>query len=125
MNRAALKYADGNNITSVMAADARELIVLIHERIFDHLMAAKKALENDQMPADSFVKANDLIIKGLLGCLDYKKGKEIAENLSVIYLWSIQELISARAERSADKVQDVINTLMPLYEAWVEISDRV
>jgi flagellar protein FliS len=125
MNKAALKYADGNNLTSVMAADARELIVLIHERIFDHLTAAKKALENDQMPADSFVKASDLIIKGLLGCLDYKKGKEIAENLSVIYLWSIQELISARAERSADKVQDVINTLTPLYEAWVEISDRV
>ena len=125
MNKAALKYADGNNLTSVMAADARELIVLIHERIFDHLRTAKKALENDQMPADSFNKASDLIIKGLLGCLDYKKGKEIAENLSVIYLWSIQELISARAERSADKVQDVINTLMPLYEAWVEISDRV
>jgi flagellar protein FliS len=125
MNKAALKYADGNNLTSVMAADARELIVLIHDRIFDHLRTAKKALENNEMPAESFVKASDLIIKGLLGCLDYKKGKEIAENLSVIYLWSIQELISARAERSADKVQDVINTLMPLYEAWVEISDRV
>jgi len=125
MNKAALKYEDSNNLTSVLAADARELIVLIHQRIFDHLMTAKKALEDNQMPADSFVKASDLIIKGLLGCLDYKKGKEIAENLSVIYLWSIQELISARAERSADKVQDVINTLTPLYEAWVEISDRV
>ena len=125
MNKAALKYADGNNLTSVMSADARELIVLIHDRIFDHLRTAKKALENDQMPSDSLLKANDLIVKGLLGCLDYKKGKEIAENLSLIYLWSIKELISARAERSADKVQDVINTLTPLYEAWVEISDRV
>ena len=125
VNKVALKYADSDNLTSVMTADARELIVIIHSRIFDHLATAKKGLESDQMPVDSFLKASDLIIKGLLGCLDYKKGKEIAENLSVIYLWSIQELISARAERSADKVQDVINTLTPLYEAWVEISDRV
>lgn len=125
LNKAALMYADSNNLTSVMAADARELIVIIHERIFDHLTTAKISLEKNQMPSDSFIKASDLIIKGLLGCLDYKKGKEIAENLSIIYLWAIQELISARAERSPGKVQDVINTLNPLYEAWIEISDRV
>jgi len=124
LNKAALKYSDSSSLTSVMAADARELIVLIHERIFDHLKTAKNALENKQMPTDSFTKASDLIIKGLLGCLDYEKGKEIAENLSLIYLWAIQELLTARAERSADKVQDVINTLSPLYEAWVKISAR-
>jgi len=125
MNKAALKYADSSNLTSVMAADARELIVLIHERIFDHLKVAKKSLENNELNVDSFVKASDLILKGLLGCLDYKKGKEIAENLSLIYIWALQELIVARGERSADKVQDVINTLNPLYEAWIELSDRV
>jgi flagellar protein FliS len=125
MNKAALKYADSSNLTSVMAADARELIVLIHERIFDHLKAAKRSLENNELNVDSFVKASDLILKGLLGCLDYEKGKEIAENLSLIYIWALQELIVARGERSADKVQDVINTLNPLYEAWIELSDRV
>jgi flagellar protein FliS len=125
MNKAALKYEDSNNLTSVMAADARELIVLIHERIFDHLRTAKVALENNEMPVDSFVKASDLILKGLLGCLDHEKGKEIAQNLSLIYVWSLQELISARAERSADKVQGVMNTLNPLYEAWVHLSDGV
>ena len=123
-NKAALKYEDSNNLTSVMAADARELIVLIHERIFDHLKNAKRALENNEMPVDNFVKAGDLILKGLLGCLDYEKGKEIAENLSLIYIWSLQELITARGERSAAKVQYVMNALQPLYEAWVEISDR-
>lgn len=125
VNKAALKYADSSNLTSVMAADARELIVLIHERIFDHLKSAKRSLENNELNVDSFVKASDLILKGLLGCLDYEKGKEIAENLSLIYIWSLQELIVARGERSADKVQDVMNTLKPLYEAWVELSDRV
>lgn len=125
VNRAALKYADSSTLTSVMAADARELIVLIHERIFDHLKTAKRSLENNEVNVDSFVKASDLILKGLLGCLDYDKGKEIAENLSRIYVWSLQELIVARGERSADKVQDVINILTPLYEAWIDLSDRV
>jgi flagellin-specific chaperone FliS len=67
MNKAALKYADSDSLTSVMSADARELIVLIHQRIFDHLNTAKVALEKNEMPADSFTKASDLIVKGLLG----------------------------------------------------------
>lgn len=122
INRAALKYADSENLTSVMAADARGLILIIHERIFDHLKVAKSAFEVNEMPSDSLLKASDLIIKGLLGCLDYDKGKEIAQNLSTIYLWATQELLIARAERSPNRVQNVIDALVPLYEAWTEIS---
>jgi hypothetical protein len=34
----------------------------------------------------------------------------------------MQELLNARVDRSPEKVQDVIDTLTPLYEAWIELS---
>ena len=120
--KAAYRYAENETMTAVMGGDARELIVLIHQRIFDHLKLAKQELEKGKLGIEYFMKANDLIQQGLLGCLDYEKGKDIAHNLSSIYVWSMQELLGARVARSPDRVQDVINTLTPLYEAWIELS---
>jgi len=120
--KAAYRYAENETMTAVLGGDARELIVLIHQRIFDHLKLAKQELEKGNLGIEYFMKASDLIQQGLLGCLDYEKGKEIAHNLSSIYVWSMQELLSARVARSPEMVQDVINTLTPLYEAWIELS---
>lgn len=120
--KAAFRYAENETMTAVLGGDARELIVLIHQRIFDHLKLAKQELEKGNLGIEYFMKASDLIQQGLLGCLDYEKGKEIAHNLSSIYVWSMQELLSARVARSPEMVQDVINTLTPLYEAWIELS---
>ena len=120
--KAAHRYAENETLTAVMGGDARELIVLIHQRIFDHLKLAKQELERGELGIEYFIKASDLIQQGLLGCLDYEKGQDVAHNLSAIYVWSLQELLSARVARSPERVQDVINTLTPLYEAWIELS---
>jgi flagellar protein FliS len=120
--KAAFRYAENETMTAVLGGDARELIVLIHQRIFDHLKLAKQELERGELGIEYFIKASDLIQQGLLGCLDYEKGKDVAHNLSAIYVWSMQELLNARVARSPERVQDVMNTLTPLYEAWVELS---
>jgi flagellar protein FliS len=120
--KAAYRYAENETMTAVLGGDARELIVLIHQRIFDHLKLAKQELERGELGIEYFIKASDLIQQGLLGCLDYEKGKDVAHNLSAIYVWSMQELLNARVARSPERVQDVMNTLTPLYEAWVELS---
>ena len=46
--KAAHRYAENETMTAVMGGDARELIVLIHQRIFDHLKLAKQELERGQ-----------------------------------------------------------------------------
>ena len=120
--KAAYRYAENETMTAVLGGDARELIVLIHQRIFDHLKLAKQELERGELGIEYFIKASDLIQQGLLGCLDYEKGKDVAHNLSAIYVWSMQELLNARVARSPERVQDVMDTLTPLYEAWVELS---
>ncbi len=122
--KSAVAYASNAAETGVASAEAGQLIVLVYERIFDHLKVAKKALEDGGYGVESFTKAHDLIQQGLLACLDYKDGGEVAQNLSAIYEWSLREILSARLSKSPQKVQIVIDTLTPLYEAWVALAPK-
>ena len=122
--RAAKMYAENNTHTSVVSADSGQIIVLVYERIFDHLKVGKLALENGQYAIESFTKAHDLIQQGLLACLDYEAGVEVAQNLGAIYEWSLREIIAARTDRSAQRIQEVMDVLEPLYEAWIALSPK-
>jgi len=121
MNFASKAYAENEAVTSVSGANSRQLIVLVYQRIFDQLRLGKLEIAKGNYGIDFFSKASDLINVGLLASLDYKKGGEIAQNLKVIYEWSLKSINEARVTRSPEKVQDVIDTLIPLYEAWTEI----
>ena len=122
--RAAKIYAANNTHTSVGSADPGEIIVLIYERVFDHLKVGKLALERGEYAVESFAKAHDLIQLGLLACLDFKDGGDISQSLAVVYEWSLREIIAARAVKSAEKIQGVIDVLMPLYEGWLELAPK-
>ena len=122
--KSAVAYASNAAETGVASAEAGQLIVLVYERIFDHLRIAKKALEEGEYGVESFTKAHDLIQQGLLACLDYKGGGEVAQNLGAIYEWSLREILSARLNKSPHKVQIVIDTLTPLYEAWLALAPK-
>jgi flagellar protein FliS len=122
--RAAKMYAETNTHTSVISADSGQIIVLVYERIFDHLKVGKLGLESGQYAIESFTKAHDLIQQGLLACLDYEAGVDVAQNLGAIYEWSLREIIAARTDRSAQRIQGVIDVLQPLYEAWIALSPK-
>lgn len=121
--RAASAYANTSAQTGVQALSPAGLIALIYERVIDHLNLGRTALENGQNGIEPFMKAHDLIQQGLLACLDYENGGEIAINLKEIYEWSLRELISARLEKSPQKIDDIINTLVPIAEGWSAIAE--
>lgn len=122
--RAAKIYADSDAETGVNALSSGQLIVLIYERIFDNLKVGKHTLENGQHGVEAFTKAHDLIQQGLLACLDYKAGADVAQNLAAIYEWSLREIINARVTKSPEKVQEILDVLTPLYEAWISLAPK-
>jgi flagellar protein FliS len=117
-------YAENNTHTSVFSADSGQIIILVYDRIFDHLKVAKLALENGQYAIEPFTKAHDLIQQGLLACLDYENGGDVAQSLGAVYEWSLREILNARLAKSAEKVQDVLDVLAPLYEAWLALAPK-
>jgi flagellar protein FliS len=104
--RAANAYASTQLQTGVASSSPGHLIILIYERIFDHL------------------KVGNLIQQGLLACLDFEDGGEISQSLAAVYEWSLREIIAARASKSAEKIQGVVDVMTPLYEAWLELAPR-
>ena len=122
--RAAMRYATNDVETGVHSSNSQELIVLIYERLFDHLKIGKKELENGRYAIESFTKAHDLIQQGLVACIDYKEGGDIAQSLGAIYEWSVREIINARVTKSPEKIQEVLDVLTPLYEAWISLAPQ-
>ncbi len=122
--KAAKAYASNDVHGGVIDSDPIELVVLVYERALDHLKLGKAALEQNEYGIDHFAKANDLIQKGLLACIDYSQGDDIAQNLSAIYEWTLREIIKGRVEKSPEKIQEVIDVLTPLYEGWMGLSTK-
>lgn len=124
VSKSARAYAATEAFTGVNASDPGQLIVLVYQRIFDHLNMGKKALEEGQYGIESFTKAHDLIQQGLLACLDYETGGEVAQSLGAVYEWSLRELVAARTTKSPERIQEIIDVLTPLYEAWSALAPK-
>jgi flagellar protein FliS len=113
-------YATTQRETSVSSAKPVELVVMVYKRLLDHLHTGKIQMAEGADSAESLTKAIDLITTGLESCLDKEKGGEIAQNLAFIYDWAGKEIIRARLRRDPEMLQAVINTFVPLAEAWLE-----
>ena len=114
-------YSDNEAETAVSGSNSKQLILLVYEKIFDQLRMGQLELSQGRFGIDFFSKASDLINLGLLASLDLKKGGEIAKNLKEIYEWALKRIIDARIKKSPEMIQDVIDVMQPLYEAWDEM----
>jgi flagellar protein FliS len=118
--RSHLAYAATQRETSVSSARPIDLVVMVYERLLDHLRSAQIQMAEGADSSNSLTKAVDLITTGLEACLDKEKGGEIAENLAVIYNWANREIMLARLRRDPQMLQGVINAIQPLASAWQE-----
>ena len=113
-------YAAAQRETSVSSARPVDLIVMVYQRLLDHLFTGMHLMNEGSDSSESLTKAIDLITTGLESCLDKEKGGEIAQNLALIYDWAGKEIIRARIRRDPEMIQGVINAFVPLAEAWLE-----
>ena len=116
--RAHQAYADTQLETAVHSASPLDLVVLVYDRLLEHLRNAANQLQQGQDSSASFAKALELLNVGLQSCVDTENGAEVAQNLLSIYDWSVRELLLARLRKNPDQVLGVIQTLQPLAEAW-------
>ena len=113
-------YAAAQRETSVSSARPVDLIVMVYQRLLDHLFTGMHLMNEGSDSSESLTKAIDLITTGLESCLDKEKGGEIAQNLALMYDWASKEIIRARLRSDPEMIQGVINAFVPLAEAWLE-----
>ncbi|MDY6973956.1 MAG: flagellar export chaperone FliS [Thermodesulfobacteriota bacterium] len=109
----------------IMTADGGKLVVLLYEGAIQFLNKARDGINesNIEQRSNNIMWALD-IIDELRNSLSLSEGGEIAKSLNSLYLFMQKHLISANIKSSAQMIQDVLNMLLSLKEAWEEVASN-
>ena len=95
---------------------------MLYNGLIKFLRHAKLALHEKKInDAHNYIIRAEDIIEALLSALDYEKGGDIAKNLSMIYDYTYWRLVEANTKKDESIIDEVIEILNPLREAWKEI----
>lgn len=111
--------------TQVTTVDKGRLIVLLYEGAIKFLRQAKDCCEDGDVPgkANNINRALDIIAE-LNQSLNVNDGGELAANLRKLYLFWSEHLIQAKIKKDSRNLDDVINMMNSLNEAWNSIVSK-
>jgi flagellar protein FliS len=105
----------------VETASQGRLIIMLYDGALRNLRSAKKSIAHkDINGAHTFLIKTQDIIRELNVTLNMNAG-EIAHNLRNLYLYMLKSLVEANVAKDAAKVEEVIELLSTLKEAWDSI----
>ncbi|MFT3757619.1 flagellar export chaperone FliS [Thauera sp.] len=124
-NRASA-YARVGTETSVDAASPHKLILMLYDGALLALGTALVAVRNKDIPTkgQSISKAINIIDNGLKVSLDMNAGGDLAGRLNALYEYMSERLLYANLHSSEAALNEVINLLSSLREAWAGIAEQ-
>ncbi len=119
-----------NNINNyqkvqVTTADRLKLVVMLYDGAISYLKTAIKYInENDMAAKGIYISKAQDIIDELNNSLNMNEGGEIASTLRKIYNFLYFYLVKANLKKDPKMIQEVIDILSSLRDAWDEISKK-
>jgi flagellar protein FliS len=108
---------------SVLTASPGQLVVMLYDGTRRFLAQAAAAMREGERPrADERLRRAEAIIDELIATLDLEAGGEIGARLQGIYVFCRAQLLEARREGDADRVEWVSTQFGELREAWAQIA---
>ncbi|HIP92373.1 MAG TPA: flagellar export chaperone FliS [Thermotoga sp.] len=105
----------------VKTASPAKLVEILYEKFLELVTSSKKDIENnDFLSANEKIKKAQDIITELNISLDLEKGGEIAKNLRALYNYIFKRLIDANVEKNVKILDEVIELVTGLLDAWRE-----
>ena len=123
MNRNAhMQYSQ----VQIKTANKGKLIILLYQGAIRFMKKALIQLEQKDMEGKgkSLIRAQDIVLE-LLYALDQtllNEGNELAVNLQRLYLYSYRRLIHANTHLDSDAIDEVVELLNNLLEAWEKVA---
>ena len=119
--------------TQINTSSEGKLIVMLYDGMIRYLKLTKEVIErkenNDgktwiEDACNNLTKVQNILFY-LVGCLNKREGGEIARNLNSIYWFLIDEITETNIEKNNEKIDLVLNLIVPLKEAWEEANKKV
>lgn len=110
--------------SNVLSADPHIIISMLYTGIFDSLAIAKGGIERKdlELKSKSLSKAIN-ILQSLQYSLDFDSRPEISKNLNDFYQVCIDKLTQASTNLSISEIDETIQLMMPLADAWRNIPE--
>ncbi|KGI55958.1 flagellar export chaperone FliS [Campylobacter sp. MIT 97-5078] len=103
----------------------QKLVEMLYEGLLRFCSRIKVCIKNEDIEQRVYyVKRATAIFIELLNSLDYEKGGDVAYYLSGLYTREIQLLALANLKNDEAKVDEVINVVKGLLEAWREVHEN-
>ncbi|MDH5206494.1 MAG: flagellar export chaperone FliS [Hylemonella sp.] len=124
--RAASAYKQVNIETAVDGASPHQLVRLLFDALLQSLMTARAAMARDDtvVKGREIGKAVRIIEEGLKAGLNDAQGGEVAANLRGVYSYVVRCLTQANLHNEAAKLDEAIELLQPIAEAWKQIGPQ-
>ncbi|WP_297194970.1 flagellar export chaperone FliS [uncultured Campylobacter sp.] len=100
----------------------QKLIEMLYEGLLKFCSRIKISIRNEDIEQRTYyIKRATAIFVELINSLDYERGGDVAYYLNGLYTREIQLLSLANLKNDESKVDEVINVVRGLLEAWREI----
>lgn len=119
-------YKRTNLEAELSVADPHRVIQMMYEGLIERLSQAKGAiLRNDfEYKANRLNKAIG-IINGLQTALDIKNNPELGQRMNALYDYMKSQLDKASVSLDVGLIDEVINLILPIKQAWDQIPQDV
>lgn len=121
MKRAQNAYQEAK----IMNMSQVELILHVYQGSIGYMKSARADFQENRLVEGRAAceKARKCIVH-LYATLDMEKGQEIANYLSQLYAYIIQQLDLITGSKSIEQIDDVIHVLQTLKEGWETIKEQ-
>ena len=111
--------------TDLLNARPSQMVVMLYDNALASLRAAVIAIQTGDIESRcNNVNTASEIVTTLHLALNQDEGGEVAERLGAIYRFMIGRMIFINLHNDAETAKAMIDLLMPLRDAWVEV-DRI
>ncbi|MCG7530117.1 flagellar export chaperone FliS [Psychrobium sp. MM17-31] len=121
MSRLSINKYKQNSISG-SAENPHQLVSAIFRQLLGNVAAAKGAIaQKDIEQRNSLINKATSLIAVLEDSLDFENGGEVSNNLASLYEYCSILLFKANIENDAEKLEEVIQIILPIKSAWDQI----
>jgi flagellar protein FliS len=115
-------YKKGNLKQDIATADPHRLTLMLMQGALDRVAYAKGSIERREFEAKAeHLSRVTAILINLRDTLDMEVGGELSQNLFSLYDYMIEKTNNAHATNSVADLDEVIQLLTPIKDAWLQI----
>ena len=122
MTHASLKKYQQTNKSAAQEASPYHLVAMLFQKLLGNIATAKGAIFQKDYAKKGAEISNAIAIIGVLeGSLDFKQGGDVSNNLASLYTYCSEQLLIASTNNDADKLEEIIQVLLPIKSGWDSI----